>query len=86
MIRTQIYITQKQHNLLKKKALEDNTTLSEYLRKIIDKEFIGQHEKNRLKVEGNWLKDLALKAEKIKGNGPSDLASNVDRYLYGNTK
>jgi hypothetical protein len=37
----------------------------------------------RLVVNTNWLLSLAKKAEKMKVKGPRDLASNIDKYLYG---
>ena len=36
MERTQIYFTEKEHKFLKKKAYENDTSMSEVIRKIID--------------------------------------------------
>jgi len=81
MIRTQIYLTQKQHLQLKKKAHLENSTISEQIRKIIEADM----EKNMPEKfnSGSWLLSMAKKAEKMKFKGPKDMASSVDKYLYG---
>lgn len=81
MIRTQIYLTQKQHTTLKKKAHAENSTVSHQIRKIIEKDLKEKpvEEFN----SGKWLLSMAEEAEKIGASGPKDLASNVDKYLYG---
>lgn len=81
MIRTQIYLTQKQHSSLKKKAASLNTTVSDQIRKIIEKDL----EERPLKEfnSGSWLLSMAAQAKRMKVKGPKDLASNVDKYLYG---
>ncbi len=86
MIRTQIYLTPKQHSLLKKKAHEENATLSESIRKILDKDLFEKEETKKKQNAGNWLLSMAKEAERLGASGPSDLASNVDAYLYGNKK
>lgn len=81
MIRTQIYLTPKQHSSLKKKAGLENSTVSEQIRKIIE----ANEEKSPSEEfnSGAWLLSMAEKAKKMKFKGPKDLASNVDKYLYG---
>jgi len=83
MIRTQIYLTQKQHSLLKKKALEKNVTISEEIRKILDKDLLKLDQITQRENIGEWLLSMASEAEKLDEKGPADLASNVDKYLYG---
>lgn len=83
MIRTQVYLTQKQHALLKKKAHEKNTTFSEELRNLINVAFEVTQKKQKRQNAGNWLRAMVEEAEKLGGGGPPDLASNVDKYLYG---
>jgi hypothetical protein len=83
MIRTQIYLTPKQHSLLKKKAFEKNATISEEIRKILDKDLLTLDRDAQRKNIGAWLLSMASEAEKMEEKGPIDLASNVDKYLYG---
>lgn len=83
MIRTQIYLTQKQHSSLKKKAASLNTTVSDQIRKIIEKDLEAE-KKSRPFNAGKWLLSMAEEAERIGASGPKDLATNMDKYLYGN--
>jgi len=86
MIRTQIYLTPKQHTMLKNKAHKENATVSEEIRKILDKELFTAEQQVKKQNTGNWLLSMAEEAERLGANGPSDLASNVDAYLYGDKK
>ncbi len=86
MIRTQVYITSKQHALLKKKAHAENVTLSEALRKVIDKDLLKAEKVHRQQPHKNWFRSVVKEVEQLGGEGPSDLASNVDEYLYGGKK
>lgn len=79
MIRTQIYLTKKQHQLLKKRAYSQKATLSEALRQIIDKDFLEQMTSHNT---SQWLLSMAEEAKNLPGQGPTDLASKVDKYLY----
>lgn len=81
MIRTQIYLTPKQHSSLKKKANLENSTVSEQIRKIIEAD-MEDNKKQRINT-GEWLLSMAKKAEKMGFSGPKDLSSNIDKYLYG---
>lgn len=87
MMRTQIYIPQNQLKFLKKIAWQDDISLSETIRRIIDKQLINQSKSTKSEKNiGNWLLSLAKRAEKLKIKGPPDLASNLDQYLYGGSK
>lgn len=81
MVRTQIYLTQKQHSELKKKAASQNSTVSHQIRQLIEKDL--KEEPIEEFNSGSWLLSMAEKAEKMGFKGPKDLASNVDKYLYG---
>lgn len=83
MIRTQVYLTPKQHALLKKKAHTRNSTLSEELRKIIDIVFEANQKQPKTQNAGEWLLSMAEEAERLGIKGPPDLATNMDKYLYG---
>lgn len=86
MIRTQIYLTEEQTKLLRKQSFEDNITVSEAIRKALDKELIRKKDEalgKKRKNIGEVLLSMARKAEKLGFKGPRDLSSNVDKYLYG---
>ncbi len=83
MVRTQVYLTSKQHSLLKKKAHAENSTLSEVLRKAIDKDLRVAEKSKKRQNAGEWLLSMAEKAERLGIKGPPDPASNMDKYLYG---
>jgi hypothetical protein len=86
MIRTQIYLPQQQHDHLKALALKKRTSMSSVVRQLID-EKIGPNVQagniNEKIGPGQWLLNQAKQAEKMGFQGPSDLASKVDEYLYG---
>jgi hypothetical protein len=89
MIRTQIYLTEKQYRVLKEKSHEENESIAGVLRKLVDKEIVQVQDKaasNKKKNVGNTLLAMARRAEKECYSGPPDLASNVDAYLYGGKK
>jgi hypothetical protein len=86
MIRTQIYLPQQQHDCLKALALKRRTSLSEVVRQLVDEKIDAKGQAtdktHAPKSAGTWLLNQAKLAEKKKFRGPSDLASNVDEYLY----
>lgn len=89
MVRTQLYLAQNQLLQLKKIAFQEDISLSSLLRKWVD-EGLGKNrnkykkvKKIKRKTAGDILLAMARKAEKIGWEGPKDLASNVDKYLYG---
>lgn len=86
MIRTQIYLTPKQHALLRKKASEAHTTLSDEVRGILDKDLFTETKPEQRQKSRNWLHAIAQDAKQAKVQGPADLASKVDAYLYGGKK
>lgn len=80
MLRTQIYLPQKHIKQLKQKALDNQKTVSEILRELIEKSLEGGHK--NIQNTGDWLLAMAEKAKKLKAKGPKDLAKNLDKYLY----
>ena len=85
MHRTQLFITQEQYDWLKRTAKQHGSTIAEINRKAIEY-FIprpnllaSQQTKQTL---GKALREVATLAQKNGDTGPSDLASNLDRYLY----
>jgi hypothetical protein len=87
MIRTQIYLPEQQHDRLKALALKRRTSLSDVVRQMVD-EKIDTKAQTTNKTHsptsaGTWLLNQAKLAEKMNFRGPSDLASHMDEYLYG---
>ncbi len=86
MIRTQIYLTPKQYDLLKKKAHAENTTISQAIRATLDMKLQTTTDSQAKKKQpnlGEWLHSIAKRAEERHIKGPKDLSTNVDKYLYG---
>ena len=86
MIRTQIYLTQQQHNRVKALGLKERTSISNVIREAIDEKtariFSTDTSKRNLSA-GEWLLAQANWAEKKEMKGPPDLSSRLDEYLYG---
>lgn len=79
MQRTQIYLPTTQLKVLKKTAQSDGTTVSEVMRSLIQERFFKP-------TPGKQQESLLAAAKRIRKlgkGGPADLASNVDKYMYG---
>lgn len=84
MLRTQIYFPEEQLRLLKKISWEEEISLSEVIRQLVEEKLVEAEKKDKkAKNTGAWLLSLADKAKKMKVKGPKDLASKMDEYLYG---
>lgn len=83
MVRTQIYITQKQYRVLTQKAAVEKTTVSQLIRNLVDRQLSEGKSQYKRKNAGSVLLEMARDAKRLNLKGPSDLASNVDTYLYG---
>lgn len=81
MHRTQLYLEKKQLNFLKKKSTQNNTSVSNTIRELIDSEI--QKEEANLTKNSNPFVGLAKLAEELQLEGPEDLSTNLDKYLYG---
>ena len=85
MKRTQIYLPQSQLLTLRNKAQKQRTTVSGLIRRYIQ----IQIKENRLALKrrkSHGMESLFKLAEEFKQRGvkgPSDLAQNLDHYLYG---
>lgn len=81
MNRTQIYLPQRQIEILRKEAQKKRTTTSEIIRRIL-----GERMEKMEKVARPQKRSLFSAAKRINAKGtkgPRDLASNLDTYLYG---
>lgn len=82
MLRTQIYLPHSQIRALKDEAEKQKTSVSEVVRQAIDENLVKKEKpKKKFKNSGEWL-EYVRKHVSFKG-GPKDLASNIDKYLYG---
>ncbi len=84
MIRTQIYLPQSQLDFLRTRASKHSSTISEEIRQAI--ECIKTPPVLKTKPQptiGKGLQHLLKHASKLKYTGPNDLATNMDKYLYG---
>ncbi len=82
MHRTQLYITQEQHDWLKRKARQEDTTMAKISRKAIDSLIQSESNTKNSQNQKNVFIEIAELAKKRGYKGPKDLASNVDKYLY----
>jgi hypothetical protein len=81
MNRTQIYLSDKQQVMLRKKARQRNTTVAAIVRELIDEGLHANKKEKPKKHES--LFEAAKRINKLGPPGPKDLASRVDYYLYG---
>ncbi|MDP3724253.1 MAG: hypothetical protein Q8R11_01310 [bacterium] len=86
MIRTQIYLSYSQVKSLKQTALEERASVSEIIRSFIDKELSEKKAMRKTLKKKHVLDELLDLSKKMKMSGPSDLATNLDEYLYGDKK
>ena len=80
MTRTQIYLLKSQIDSLRKMAQKKKTSVSEIVRSIL------QEELQRKKIPSRKhesLLDVAKRINAMGEQGPRDLATNLDAYLYG---
>ncbi len=74
MIRTQIYIPENLYKQIQLMSEQNKISIAEGIRTLLKKGFSDYQPKS--------MGDELLKLSNIKGHGPSDLSSNVDKYLY----
>lgn len=79
MTRTQIYLPNEQINYFRQRAIRESVTVSEAIRRTFDECIPIKPKKN----VGRVLVEMAIDAKKRGVKGPKDLATNLDKYLYG---
>lgn len=79
MDRTQIYLPHQTMVDFRQRAFEEGVSVSEIIRRTLD----NCKEKKVRQNAGEWLLSLAKLGEERKVKAPKDLASNIDKYLYG---
>ena len=87
MIRTQIYLTPALHQHFTRLARKNRTSMAREVRVSLEKQItpkdVKKTKKTKYKGAAGWLLKVAEEAEKMKYDGPKDLATNMDEYLYG---
>lgn len=78
MFRTQIYLPEELHQLVKLKADQKNESMAEFLRRCIERGMLVEEEKEQKKRAAFWT----LSELNVTG-GPKDLSKKIDHYLYG---
>lgn len=81
MIRTQLYLPEEEYKILVMLARQKSQPMAEFVRGFIKE---GLKKEKTLDRTGRGIM-MALSRMKIKG-GPKDLSSNIDSYLFGETK
>jgi hypothetical protein len=82
MIRTQVYLTEDQSQQIKLRSKQEQRPEAEILRDIVDKGLAAAGPATKMS-SGQSLLQLAELGKKYKAQGPGDLSTNVDDYLYG---
>lgn len=85
MERTQIYFPKTQIKKLKELAYKKKTTVSGLVRDAVDIQYAPQI-KITPKKQHESLLQFAERIRRMGFNGPKDLATNLDEYLYGGKK
>ena len=83
MIRTQVYLPKTDIDFLKDLARANKSTMSEELRKSL---LVVRSASKKKKVKLSSAQWLLKDIDKVKFQGPKDLATNIDEYLYGGKK
>jgi len=89
MIKTQIYLTQDDYNELRREAFETKRTMSDIVRKLIQKDLrktevnLEFQVEDKVSLPGEFLRNLS---KKVQFKGPSELSTNIDHFLYGTPK
>ncbi len=78
MHRLQISLTETQYEFLKSESFISNTSMAAVLRGLLD-EIIDSRQQEVLNSDPIW--DVIGIAKEV--DGPTDISTNVDKYLYG---
>jgi len=88
MARTQVYFEPEVLDYLKQEAARKNKTLAYIIRTKVEAQTpvikkIKKAKKTKKMSGADFLLKMAKEAEELGFEGPKDLASNMDKYLYG---
>lgn len=82
MIRTHIYLTEKQARTIELKSLHEKRPKAEVQREIVDRGLQADGAAPP-KTAGQALFELVKLGQKYGATGPTDLSTHHDEYLYG---
>ncbi|PIR43653.1 hypothetical protein COV24_01620 [candidate division WWE3 bacterium CG10_big_fil_rev_8_21_14_0_10_32_10] len=82
MERTQIYLKKEQGDFLKEQAYKNKTSVSKFIRHIVDLKMQEEVILKRKKGGADYLMDLVNEVEREDIYGPKDLAKNHDKYTW----
>ena len=85
MIRTHVYLTEEQDQLIKLQARRERRSKAEVMRDIVDRGLAADASASR-RTSGQALLELAELGKQLNLSGPTDLSTNHDDYLYGDRK
>jgi len=83
MIRTQIYLPQSQIRMLRAIAQKRQMSMSCVIRNLVDEGLVKKNTKGKAQKPMSTLFQVLEDIRKMGFKGPSDLAQNMDKYLYG---
>ena len=81
MRRTQLYLPDRIHQELARKASEEKRTISDLTRQLLEEGLKIKKTKKTVN-SASFLLKLAEKAERRGWSGPKDLSNKTDKYLY----
>ena len=82
MHRTQVYFEPEVLELLRQEAKEKKTTLAGIIREKVKKTIKKKRTKKKQMNAAEALLGLARLGERLKVNGPKDLAQRIDEFVY----
>lgn len=85
MTRTQIYLPDEMHHLVKTACQKENISMAALIRNCIGAQYSDAHRKKSAKIVNATAKGLLNLSGLVK-KGPRDMGKNHDHYLYGNPK
>ena len=82
MIRTHIYLTEEQDQLIELRVRRERRSKAEVVRDIVDRG-LAVDASAPTRTSGQALLELAELGKQLNLSGPTDLSTNHDDYLYG---
>ena len=82
MIRTHIYLTEEQDQLIELRVRRERRSKAEVVRDVVDRGLAVDAAASR-RTSGQALLELAELGKQLNLSGPTDLSTNHDDYLYG---
>lgn len=78
MIRTQVYLTENQYHSINLLAGREKKPAAQLIRELLER---GLEQKNQITAKDALLEFVKI-GKKTGMTGPTDLSTNIDKYLY----